>query len=85
MAFIVPFGAAQRLVNLLHQDRIAGKSGGEAHVKMRPRPVHELMAAEVAVAAKLNDCMWPCLMQIFNDQASTRPPFEDMSGALKST
>ena len=45
------------------QGRIAGKSGGEAHIKMRLRPVHELMAAEVAVATKFDDCMWPRLVQ----------------------
>lgn len=43
--FIVPLSTAKLPVNLFHEGRIAGKSGGEAHVQMSPGPVHELMAA----------------------------------------
>lgn len=67
--FIVPFGATQRLVDIFHKGRIAGKAGGEAHVKMSLCPFHELMAAEVAVAAKLDHRMPPCLVQILDHAA----------------
>lgn len=59
VAFIIVLGTAQLLANLPHQSRIAGKSCREAHIKACLRPVHELMAAEVAVAAKFDYRVWP--------------------------
>ena len=76
ITFLIKFselvlGHAHLLFDHLEQRRVPGESGCEPHIPFVLGPVHELMAAEVAVPPQLDDCLGPALVKVLED------PLED--------
>ena len=63
---VVVLCTLSRLVHHGEEHAVAGEPRKVAHVPLVMRPVHKLMTSEMAVAAKLDDGIWPMLMQVFH-------------------